>query len=310
MRFWKKRLQCTVALVCMLAMITSLLPTAAFAQEVIPTDSTVQADPNGPATEPTTTPADAEPTPETVTPTPESTAEPTPETATPTPEATAEPTPEAATPTPAQQPVMKAPAAPANANGNDAASNGARAPKVPGDATATSEDEIFTVDYYNGPGSKTNLTVIMQDEAGNEIDRTAAFEAYESGSTMVITLNEAYLQDYELKNVSSEDATISSWSGDFKDAGKTTFTWSATGKDTATIYVIVAEQDHLLELESDDGTVNLGSILWKEGGNQLTKVEAYLNYELVYTSDYMRISNSLHNFDLTVNEGYYFDTEM
>ena len=118
MRFWKKRLQCTVALVCMLAMITSLLPTAAFAQEVIPTDSTVQADPNGPATEPTTTPADAEPTPETATPTPEPTAEPTPETATPTPETTAEPA-------PAQQPVMKAPAVPANANGNDAASNGA-----------------------------------------------------------------------------------------------------------------------------------------------------------------------------------------
>lgn len=136
MRFWKKRLQCTVALVCMLAMITSLLPTAAFAQEVIPTDSTVQADPNGPATEPTTTPADAEPTPETATPTPESTAEPTPEAATPTPETTAEPTPEAATPTPestaepapseepaeatpapTQQPVMKAPAnAPAPQN--------------------------------------------------------------------------------------------------------------------------------------------------------------------------------------------------
>lgn len=124
MRFWKKRLQCTVALVCMLAMITSLLPTAAFAQEVIPTDSTVQADPNGPATEPTTTPADAEPTPETVTPTPESTAEPTPEAATPTPEPTAEPTPETATPAPTQQPVMKAPAVPANANGNDAAPNG------------------------------------------------------------------------------------------------------------------------------------------------------------------------------------------
>lgn len=136
MRFWKKRLQCTVALVCMLAMITSLLPTAAFAQEVIPTDSTVQADPNGPATEPTTTPADAEPTPETATPTPEATAEPTPEAATPTPEPTAEPTPEAATPTPettaepapseepaeatpapTQQPVMKAPAnAPAPQN--------------------------------------------------------------------------------------------------------------------------------------------------------------------------------------------------
>ena len=112
MRFWKKRLQCTVALVCMLAMITSLLPTAAFAQEVIPTDSTVQADPNGPATEPTTTPADAEPTPETATPTPEATAEPTPEAATPTPETTAEPAPSEepaeATPAPTQQPVMKA----------------------------------------------------------------------------------------------------------------------------------------------------------------------------------------------------------
>ena len=240
MRFWKKRLQCTVALVCMLAMITSLLPTAAFAQEVIPTDSTVQADPNGPATEPTTTPADAEPTPETATPTPEATAEPTPEAATPT----AEPTPEAATPTPettaepapseepaeatpapTQQPVMKAPAAPANANGNDAAPNGARAPKVAGtNATAKSEDEIFTVDYYSGATEhdlKTNLTVIMQDEDGNEIDRTAVIEdAYRSGSTMEITLNDAYLQYYELKNVWSDDARINGWSEDFDDVGK------------------------------------------------------------------------------------------
>lgn len=197
MRFWKKRLQCTVALVCMLAMITSLLPTAAFAQEVIPTDSTVQADPNGPATEPTTTPADAEPTPETATPTPEATAEPTPEAATPTPETTAEPAPSEepaeVTPAPIQQPVMKAPAVPANANGNDAAPNGARAPKVAGtNATAKSEDEIFTVDYYSGATEydlKTNLTVIMQDEDGNEIDRTAVIEdAYRSGSTMEITL--------------------------------------------------------------------------------------------------------------------------
>ena len=318
MRFWKKRLQCTVALVCMLAMITSLLPTAAFAQEVIPTDSTVQADPNGPATEPTTTPADAEPTPETATPTPESTAEPTPEAATPTPETTAEPAPSEepaeVTPAPAQQPVMKAPAAPANANGNDAAPNGARAPKVAGtNATAKSEDEIFTVDYYagaTGASLMTNLTVIMQDEDGNEIDRTAVIEdAYRGGSTMEITLNDAYLQYYELKKVWSDDATISDWSEDFNDAGETVFTWNAISEDTATIYVTVAEQSHLLELANDDGSVDLGSILWKEGGNQLTKVEAYLNYELVYESDYMHISNSLNNFDLTVNDGYYFDTE-
>lgn len=253
MRFWKKRLQCTVALVCMLAMITSLLPTAAFAQEVIPTDSTVQADPNGPATEPTTTPADAEPTPETVTPTPEATAEPTPEAATPTPETTAEPAPSEepaeATPAPTQQPVMKAPAAPANANGNDAAPNGALGRGIGGtNNTIESQGKIFTV-AYNDQGTDsetTNLTVIAVDENGKEIDRTNAFRARATGWTMQIKLSEDYLDSWEVVEVTGADGVeTSEWSGDFNDAGELTFHWkdswdvSETSYGNGTIYLHV-----------------------------------------------------------------------
>lgn len=323
MRFWKKRLQCTVALVCMLAMITSLLPTAAFAQEVIPTDSTVQADPNGPATEPTTTPADAEPAPETATPTPEATAEPTPEAATPTPETTAEPAPSEepaeATPAPTQQPVMKAPAAPANANGNDAAPNGALGRGIGGtNNTIESQGKIFTV-AYNDQGTDsetTNLTVIAVDENGKEIDRTNAFRARATGWTMQIKLSEDYLDSWEVVEVTGADGVeTSEWSGDFNDAGELTFHWkdswdvSETSYGNGTIYLHVKEQSHIFKLT--DGSVDLGSIMWKEGpsNTQLTRVQAYLNYELVYTSEFEHISNSLNNFDLTVNGGYYFDTE-
>ena len=322
MRFWKPRAKRLAALVCALAMTASLLPTAVFAdtgetvsvasssvteeektEEGQNTPSVPGEQPKEqPSPEPSESPApSAEPTPSAspeVTPEPSESPEPV-ETPATTPSASPEGTPE---PTESPEP------APNEVQTFAAGAPVARAPEARG-TVVQSKDQIFTVDYHAGPGNKTNLTVIMQDEAGNEIDRTNVIEnAYRDTSTMSITLNEAYLASFELKNVTGSDGvTIYGWSGDFNDAGEKTFTWRATGQETATIYVTVGEQSHRFELSN--GSVNLGSILWKEGGDQLTNVEAYLNYELIYTSDYVHISNSLNNFDLTVNEGYYFDTE-
>ena len=133
---------------------------------------------------------------------------------------------------------------------------------------------------------------------------------------MQIKLSEDYLDSWEVVEVTGADGVeTSEWSGDFNDAGELTFHWkdswdvSETSYGNGTIYLHVKEQSHIFKLT--DGSVDLGSIMWKEGpsNTQLTRVQAYLNYELVYTSEFEHISNSLNNFDLTVNGGYYFDTE-
>ena len=184
--------------------------------------------------------------------------------------------------------------------------------------TIESQGKIFTVAYYDqGLDSETtNLTVIAVDENGEEIDRTNAFRARATGWTMQIKLSEDYLDSWEVVEVTGADGVeTSKWSGDFNDAGELTFHWndswdvSEASYGNGTIYLHVKEQSHIFKLT--DGSVDLGSIMWKEGpsNTQLTRVQAYLNYELVYTSEFEHISNSLNNFDLTVNDGYYFNTE-
>lgn len=179
---------------------------------------------------------------------------------------------------------------------------------VVGGKTVNSTNEIFSVEYYEGLETdlRSNLTVIAVDQDNQEIDRAEIGAAYRAGWTMTITLNDAYKTAYELVDVTGADeVNVSDWSGDFNDAQSSTFTWSDNG-DNATIYLHIAEASHVIELKND--TVDLGTITWKEGGKQLTTVEAYLNYELVYTSEPLNISNALNNFALDVNDGYYFDT--
>lgn len=179
---------------------------------------------------------------------------------------------------------------------------------VVGGKTVNSTNEIFSVEYYEGLETdlRSNLTVIAVDQDNQEIDRAEIGAAYRAGWTMTITLNDAYKTAYELVEVTGADGVyVSDWSGDFNDAQSSTFTWSGN-VDNATIYLHIAEASHVIELKND--TVDLGTITWKEGGKQLTTVEAYLNYELVYTSEPLNISNALNNFALDVNDGYYFDT--
>lgn len=189
----------------------------------------------------------------------------------------------------------------------------AAAPKGVWDETATSDDKIFSVDYYNGPGGKSDLTIIALDEEGQTLDTLYLGEVYASSWTMSITLNDAYKTVYELDDVTGDDGVyILDWSGDFNDAQSTTFTWADTldwgnyGKGT--IYLHLKTASHVLELKNSEKGVDLGTITWKEGGKQLTTVKVYLNYDLVYTSEPLAISNALNNFILDLEDGYYFNT--
>ena len=191
----------------------------------------------------------------------------------------------------------------------------AAAPKGIGDETATSNDGIFSVDYYNGPGEKTDLTIIALDEEERTLDTLYLGEVYASSWTMSITLNDAYKTVYEITDVSGGDGVyILDWSEDFKDGQSVTFGWADTPEGgnygKGTIYIHLKEASHVLNLQNADKDIDLGTILWKEDGNayQRTTVEAYLNYELVYTAKDLPIANTARNFILDVNDGYYFDT--
>lgn len=172
-----------------------------------------------------------------------------------------------------------------------------------------SEYEIFTVDPYDGPGLTTDLTVIALDADGNTIDSAKVGQTYRSGSTMTITIAEEYRTKYELNGITGSDGVlITEWSGDFTSSNEITFTWSAINKEEATIYLNITEATHVLQLKNDDGSIDMGTITYKDGGKQQTTVEVYLNYEKVCTFPDLNISNALGNFILDVKDGYYFDT--
>ena len=317
MRFWKKRLQCTVALVCMLAMITSLLPTAAFAQEVIPTDSTVQADPNGPATEPTTTPADAEPTPETATPTPEPTAEPTPETATPTPEPTAEPTPETATPTPestaepapTQQPVMKAPAN-APAPQNDGVTVVEAVDGVAENFYADSEKMIWlSVSGGTDISDRQNVTFILNIDGVKEAE-VEVHGVYRSQAKLKINApNFDYTADQQSDNVLLE----CTWNDaeDCYNISNNSYTEGTGDTDAYTIVIDLTtptlKNNDAIRIEDTDVGAYYGTFHWAKGtatkSDFVRQLQVFVNDELQYTTTIETPEN------LTTRE-YWFESNL
>lgn len=196
---------------------------------------------------------------------------------------------------------------------NDAAQPAA-APKD-GFETGTSEDGVFSVEFFRGTISSTDLTVIAVDEENEVIDTLHLGDVYASTATMTVALTDESKAVYEITDVSGGDGVyILDWSEDFKDGQSVTFGWADTLEGikygTGTIYVHMKAASHVLNLQNADKDIDLGTILWKEDGNayQRTTVEAYLNYELVYRAEDLPIANTGRNFILDVNDGYYFDT--
>ena len=67
------------------------------------------------------------------------------------------------------------------------------------------QGEYISVDYYNGPGLKTNLTVVVKNTVGDTLETVEPFNAYNSGSTMTISLNSSYYGIYELDSISIDN---------------------------------------------------------------------------------------------------------
>ena len=171
-----------------------------------------------------------------------------------------------------------------------------------GAAAAGHSGEYITVDPYDGPGLKTDLTVKVVNVSGDVLETIGSFETYSTGSTMTISLNSAYYGVYELEGVSLEKGNVSNWSGSFNDSYEITVTWSSSNSSD-TMTVTLKEAEHTLKLENNG--ISLGTIAYKEG-LQRTNVNVYLNYEPFVSFEDVHIANSLNNFVLSLNDGYYY----
>ena len=171
-----------------------------------------------------------------------------------------------------------------------------------GAAAAGHPGEYITVDTYDGPGLKTNLTVKVVNVSGEVLETIGPFKTYRSLSTMTISLNSAYYGVYELEGVSLEKGNVSNWSGSFNDSYEITVTWSS-GNSSDTMTVTLKEAEHTLLLKN--GELDMGTIAYKEG-LQRTNVNVFLNYEPFCSFEDVYIANSLDNFLLSLNSGYYY----
>ena len=172
-----------------------------------------------------------------------------------------------------------------------------------GAAAADRAGEYISVDTYEGWGLKVSLTVKVTNAAGEELETIGPFDAYRNGATMTISLAPSYYGVYELAGVSLEKGHISEWSGSFDDSYKTTFTWSSIGNRIDTMTVTLKEAEHTLLLKN--GELDMGTIAYKKG-LQRTNVNVFLNYEPFCSFKDVYIANSLNNFLLSLNSGYYY----
>ena len=172
--------------------------------------------------------------------------------------------------------------------------------------TITGDGGVISTTYYQDTISgQTTLTIVVKNSAGEEIDRMVATQTYQTATTMIITLNEAYHGVYELDDITIDDGEIRDWSGNFDSGFQKEFTCDP-GSQNATITVTLKEPTHTIVL-NDRNDQQFGAIVYKEGVNSVT-VNTYLNYELVGT-DTIQMANTVNNFRLSLHDGYYFDTD-
>lgn len=103
--------------------------------------------------------------------------------------------------------------------------------------TITGDGGVISTTYYQDTISgQTTLTIVVKNSAGEEIDRMVATQTYQTATTMIITLNEAYHGVYELDDITIDDGEIRDWSGNFDSGFQKEFTCDP-GSQNATITV-------------------------------------------------------------------------
>ena len=338
MRFWKKRLQRVAAMVCSVALVASMMPTAAFATEPEPTP-TPEPTPvveTTPTPEPSESPVSTDATVSTSAPDTDADSTFAPE-ATPagntdgTPAPSGEPTgtPDG-TPAPSEKPVESPEPSEVPAEQEQPAPQMlAAAPTADGEPETRSGpdgtnselgNEYITV-YYNHSATAADnrtLTVKVQDETGTSLCDDLTIGNVTLTTMTRVTLDQSKYAAYKIQSCELNGGSgITQIPGSLNNDQNKTFTLNTITNNSVLVVTLQQIQNDIIDLtDSKAGGKSFGSILYKEDESvsQTTNVHIYLNNEFVKTVKDLKLPSDVagvaagngDSFVLTLNDGYYF----
>lgn len=298
MRFWKKRLQRVAAMVCSVALVASMMPTAAF------------------ATEPETTTPTPEPTPVVeTTPTPEPSESPVSTDAT---VSTSAPGTDAGS--------TSAPEATPAGNTDDTKEpvESPEPSEVPAEQEQPAPQMLAAAPApaANGEPEARDSKVIYSDaDAGINVQLGDKWAAIPQKVTFVVSVDGVQKTSVRLDSVPLTAAPLKvdadNWNcnvygdgvGVTLAVGGYNLTFNSS-KDEYTVHIDFKSPTGQLTMKNADGSIDLGTVTYKTGWDQNTTIRVYLNYELVQTFEdvYISASNEVadyNNFQVKTNGDYY-----
>lgn len=324
MRFWKKRLQRVAAMVCSVALVASMMPTAAFATEPEPTPTPEPTSIVEPTPEPSGSPENTDATGTTSAPGTDADS-----TSAPSEEPTETPD---GSPAPSEKPVESPEPSEVPAEQEQPAPQMLAAAPAPvanepetrsGPAATDSEkgNEYITVyynDYITVADAKT-LTVKVQNENGEPLCGDLVIDDITTSTTARVTLDQSKYADYKIQSYElSGGGSITDIPGSLNNDQNKTFMLHMITDNSVLVVTLQKIQSRVIDLtDSKAGGRSFGSIIYKEDENvsQTTNVHIYLNNEFVKTVEDLKLPSEIaglgdekndDSFVLTLNDGYYF----
>lgn len=346
MRFWKKRLQRVAAMVCSVALVASMMPTAVFATEpeaTTPTPEPTSIVDTTPTPDPSESPVNTDATVTTSAPdtgtgstsAPEATpAGNTDDTKEPeeSPEPSEEPTDDTtesgeegtettdSTTAPNEENVEQQVSVPQTLAAAPAADGEPETRSGPDGTNSELGNEYITV-YYNHSATAADnrtLTVKVQDETGASLcDDLTISDATLTTMTRV-TIDQSKYAAYKIQSCElNGGGSITDIPGSLNNDQNKTFTLNMITNNSVLVVTLQKIQSQVIDLtDSKAGGESFGSILYKkdESVSQTTNVHIYLNNEFVKTVEDLKLPSDVagfaggndDSFVLTLEDGYYF----
>ena len=346
MRFWKKRLQRVAAMVCSVALVASMMPTAVFATEPEATTPTPEPTPivaTTPTPEPSESPENTDATVTTSAPdtgtgstsAPEATpAGNTDDTKEPveSPEPSEEPTDDTtesgeegtettdSTTVPNEENVEQQVSVPQTLAAAPAADGEPETRSGPDGTNSELGNEYITV-YYNHSATAADnrtLTVKVQDETGTSLCDDLTIGNVTLTTMTRVTLDQSKYATYKIQSCElNGGGGITQIPASLNNDQNKTFTLNAITDNSVLVVTLQQIQNKIIDLtDSKAGGKSFGSILYKEDESvsQTTNVHIYLNNEFVKTVEDLKLPSDVagpaagndDSFVLTLNDGYYF----
>ena len=175
------------------------------------------------------------------------------------------------------------------------------------------ENGIITIDCAPAiiHDNKTSMDVqVKVKESSSVLESFTVDNIKKTTSTMTISVNQAYLAEYEIDSIEiSTDKNYTGWNDDWNTAHEKQITFSTGVGENPTLTVYLSENENVLELTDNNNTIDMGVIAYRPG-NQTTTVEIYLNYEKIHTYNDVGIHSGTNNFILSLNDGYYYGIDV